>query len=872
MKSYKDMTYRYLRGQKNRTLLTIIGIIISVAMVSAIGTMLVSAKEATIKNNINLYGSYHGSFSNLDNKIVEKLKMHLDVSEVGLTQDQDYGVVTKTSEHEREVYHQNMPYRYIDIKAYDKKALDLLPINLVEGRLPESSKEIIIEKWMADYFENQAKIGDTIKLKVGQRDIEYEKGEGGYETYLGENFSERDEKEYKLAGFIEPNYIYKGNFITQGIIGLDGNLFEDTPYTAYFKLNAIKDANKKIETIGNNLGLDKKQISSNNKVLRLYAESIKETFNKSVIATVAFLIILTMISTIAVIYNSFSISVVERISQFGLLRSIGASPNQIRNLVLREAAILSIISIPIGLVSGVLAMKIVFYIIATLISGGAAYLNDIKIIFSPSVFLITGIISVLTVFLSAIGPAKQAAKISPLEAVRNTGELKEESFKKIRSSKLVRILLGVEGEIARKNLRRNRKRFLITVFSMVLSIALFITFSTFSDFMFKLGGIAGYEEGTDFGVFGSIENTRLTEIVNTLEEMDDVSRAYNIKETHGDVRLKEEQISHKLLEMHPYLLKEKEEGLVAGINAELISIGDKNFELLKNLLISGSNDVERLNQENGVLVINNHMATKPSGGKILMEGFKLKVGDSFEIQLYETENDENDIYSELKVMGVLEKGILGDPYNRDSGLRIITTEEVWEKVYKEANPDETYRFANLNVKMAEDGSREDVFKYLEGIDENTPGFYLIDMVETAKQMRQTSIIMSIFLYGFVSLIVLIATINIINTISTNILLRTKEIAMIKAVGMSQAGIKKMVALESIFYGWYASIFGGLAGLGLTYTLFRLMGGISEFEYKLPWANVLVACFAAIIISLFSGAYPLKRINDNIIVESIRGNN
>lgn len=178
-------------------------------------------------------------------------------------------------------------------------------------------------------------------------------------------------------------------------------------------------------------------------------------------------------------------------------------------------------------------------------------------------------------------------------------------------------------------------------------------------------------------------------------------------------------------------------------------------------------------------------------------------------------------------------------------------------------------YVDMHINMEEEANLENIRSYLKETKEGMSGFHYIDYAESAREDRNMGIIMSIFLYGFVAIIALISSINIINTISTNIILRTKEIAMIKAVGMTQSGIKRMVALESLFYGIYAAILGGTIGTGLTYIMFRIVLGVSEFEWIMPWKNIAIACIGAAIIALLSGAYPLKRINDKIIVESMK---
>lgn len=872
MRSYKEITYRYLKGQRNRTLLTILGIILSVALVSAIGTIIVSARGALITEAIRENGSYHAKFAEMDKDNINKMINHVGVSEVGIGKLEGAAIVKETTEEEKEEYRWDIPYRYIEIEGLEEEAIEMLPFNLKEGRFPKAPDEIAIEYWMASYFDKEVKLGDKIKLTMGNRIIGNDEETQDGQIVRKEIFEKTGEKEYTVVGFIKPQYIWKGNLVTKGITGLDSRV-EEGNYNAYIKIPNIKDAYEKITSIAKDLGKTEEDFEYNYRVLRLYAESMSQTFDKSMVVLLIFVVGLIIVSTIAVIYNAFNISVLERIAQFGLLRSVGATPNQIRGIVLKEALILSIIGIPIGLFSGVFAMRVVLYIIS-LLKSDIPLFKDMKITISGAVFLISTITGLVTVFLSAIGPARRAGKVSALEAVRNTGSFKKEKFKKVQNSVFIRRILGVEGEIAYKNLRRNRKRFIITVFSMVISISLFITFSSFSDFMFKMGIVESKEMG-DFSIYGDIDD-KSEEIYTGLRNIKDIKRVYKVKFNNGEALIEESRISKKMIEMAPFLFEKKKDNLIRINNVQVSTIGDENFETLKGLLKEGTLDV---NRENGVLVINSTYAyNQKTDRNSLMEGYKLKVGDKIPYTSYDLNKERVEpVYKELTVVGVLEKGILDKEYNLNGSINIITTESVLENLLK--TDDEGFDDAevgryrtNMYIEMAENGSIESVKAYLDDLEEATPGLHYIDYAESAKENRVASIIVSIFLYGFVAIITLISSINIINTISTNIILRTKEIAMIKAVGMTQSGIKRMVALESLFYGIYAAIFGGVIGTGLSYILFNILMKIREFQWIIPWKNIAIACVGATIIALLSGAYPLKRINDKIIVESMKAEN
>ncbi|OZV12004.1 hypothetical protein CIW83_11195 [Tissierella sp. P1] len=875
MRSYKEITYRYLKGQRNRTLLTILGIILSVALVSAIGTIIVSARGALITEAIRENGSYHAKFAEMDKDNINKMINHVGVSEVGIGKLEGAAIVKETTEEEKEEYRWDIPYRYIEIEGLEEEDIEMLPFNLKEGRFPKAPDEIAIEYWMASYFDKEVKLGDKIKLTMGNRIIGNDEETQDGQIVRKEIFEKTGEKEYTVVGFIKPQYIWKGNLVTKGITGLDSRV-EEGNYNAYIKIPNIKDAYEKITSIAKDLGKTEEDFEYNYRVLRLYAESMSQTFDKSMVVLLIFVVGLIIVSTIAVIYNAFNISVLERIAQFGLLRSVGATPNQIRGIVLKEALILSIIGIPIGLFSGVFAMRVVLYIIS-LLKSDIPLFKDMKITISGAVFLISTITGLVTVFLSAIGPARRAGKVSALEAVRNTGSFKKEKFKKVQNSVFIRRILGVEGEIAYKNLRRNRKRFIITVFSMVISISLFITFSSFSDFMFKMGIVESKEMG-DFSIYGDIDD-KSEEIYTGLRNIKDIKRVYKVKFNNGEALIEESRISKKMIEMAPFLFEKKKDNLIRINNVQVSTIGDENFENLKGLLKEGTLDVNRLNKENGVLVINSTYAyNQKTDRNSLMEGYKLKVGDKIPYTSYDLNKERVEpVYKELTVVGVLEKGILDKEYNLNGSINIITTESVLENLLKTDDEDfddaEVGRYrTNMYIEMAENGSIESVKAYLDDLEEATPGLHYIDYAESAKENRVASIIVSIFLYGFVAIITLISSINIINTISTNIILRTKEIAMIKAVGMTQSGIKRMVALESLFYGIYAAIFGGVIGTGLSYILFNILMKIREFQWIIPWKNIAIACVGATIIALLSGAYPLKRINDKIIVESMKAEN
>ena len=875
MKDYKDITWRYLKEQKKRAILTLFGIILSVALISAIGTMIVSVREQFIKEAIRDNGSFHAAFIDIDKEKLDKIKNHVEVEDYGIVKNIGYGAVKETTEIDRERYgEETPPYRYIEVKGYDKKALDLLPLDIAEGRFPEKSNEIAITDWAVNYFDEDIKIGDEITFPIGERKLidTGKKTEWGDKTHI-EEFEKTHDEKYTVVGFLKSRYYGERRFEATGITPLEGGNVKNDKYDIYITIPDIKNATEKIENIAEDIGMEgnireNENIKFNESLLRLSAESINETFNETIMRILIFIVTLIIIATIAVIYNAFNISVLERINQFGILRSVGATPGQIKRIVFKEALILSIIGIPLGLFFGIFAMKVVLYIIGLLKYDFIGLFNEMEIIISIPVLIISTILGLITVFLSANGPAKQAAKVSPLEAVRNTGSVKKENLKKIKGSGLARKVFGIEGEIAHKNLKRNRKRFIITIFSMSLSIILFITFSSFSDYMFKID-VVGHKEMGDFKLtnFNEDDYGDKDKVYNELKNMEDVERVYNMGKYRGEALIEGDKISKE----HPLEFDEKIDGLNYVKDVFLITIGDDNFDTLKPNLQKGIISRNKMDAENGVLVINNTQVFDGETQKhTLVEGFKFKPGDEikFSENIYENHKNNKDLnLVDLKVMGVLDKGILNEEYHYNGGIKIIVTEKVFEDIVEQIGTQSEYQ--NYYIKMKEDGNKENIIKYLDSLVEKNTGFDYVDYEQLAKDNRAATIVMSIFLYGFVTVIALISCINIINTISTNILLRKREISMIKAVGMTQSSIKRMIALEGVLYGIYAAIIGGIIGTGLSYILYKLVIGLSDFAWAIPWNHILVASIGGMIIALLSGIYPLKRINEGIIVENMR---
>ncbi|KAJ52551.1 putative ABC transport system permease protein [Clostridium tetanomorphum] len=869
MKKYGHLTYRYLKGQKKRTILTILGIVLSVALVTAIGTMLMSIKTKFIDDCIKDKGHYHAKFIRVDKEHINKINNNVDVENIAVTNDVTTAILSNISKEERASDPSSFLYRYLEIKAYDSRALSMFPINIKEGRLPQKENEIIVEYWVPDYLPGKPEIGDKIKLDIGERIVKENNNKNGKDEPK-ETFNKKGQKEYIIVGTVEPKFSWPGSYITNGITFLDKNkLSEDNKYNVFVKLNSTKDVHEKCKNIAKSIGLKKEktpeksyEIKYNEELLRLYAESLNESLNKGLTAVVAFIVGLIIISTIAVIYNIFNISVLERVSQFGILRCTGAAPNQIKKLVLNEALILSVIGIPLGLASGILAMEIVIHVVEMLLK------NEIQVVISPIVIIISTIIGLITIYLSAIGPAIKASKISPLEAVRNTGSLKKEKLKKRKRSKIINKILGIEGEIAYKNLKRNRKKFRITVFSLTISIVLYIVFGSFASFVFKMGAVKE-NDMKDFMLWrNGTSNTAISlSLCNEISNFKDVEKVYKVMKENRAALIPEERVNPKLFEGKPYFKENIKDGQLS-LDNNLVCYGDNVLPELKKYLRDGSLDKEKLNNENGVILIKtNNLYNEDTKKSAMVDIVDYKVGDIISIEdrgSFKNGKTKDKNIKKVKVIGVLDKGILDSEYSNYGSLTLITSENVYKSLTGNSDIERMF------IQLKEGSDKDNLAQYLKGLNEKDPRYQYVDYREQSKQNRDKAIAINIFLYGFVAVISLIGCLNIVNTISTNLILRKRELAMIRAVGMDKAKMRKMVCIEGMYYGVIASIYGAIIGTALSYKLFTIMSILRDFPWEVPTKEIITAIVGAIIISLMATYIPLKKINRENIIENIRG--
>ncbi|MEH7047239.1 ABC transporter permease [Bacillus thuringiensis] len=656
--NYKQLSRRYLKGNKKRTILTLIGIVLSVSLISTIGLFINGTQISQIENTKKRQGySFHAVVLNYDESILKKIKYNPQIESFGLMSQGETVQVGEAA---------------VQMNFADDNALEFLKYSIIKGRLPSNDQEVAVDPWVLPYIKENIQIGDSFEL---------------------------NEKKYKLVGFLSDSTYTQENKVGRLLTykskfsAGEGKILVGISSKANF--NEVLEGFKTISGENN--------INISNELIQLE----KPGYNNSIMATLIITISIVVIATIVVIYNAFQISVVERTRQFGLLRSIGATRKQIRQIVLREATFLAVIAIPIGIICSLIALASLQFTFSLLMENSKA----VSIFHVDwNILLISSIITLLSVIASSLYPAYFAGKISPLLAISSRLSIKKEQIKKQKNS-MVKKPLSIPLSMAMKNVKRNKNRYTITILSIIISSVLFITFSYLMSVAFA-------------------------------------SKSFDKLSVKSDITI-------KIVDNNPDHLAESEQVLHQLKSLENIS---KVYEKKEN---------------------------------------------SFETKL------------------------------KDVTQSSATVKEIENTIGK------SYSITIVN-------------NYQEN-----------------KTKKEEKLTLQVLAYGFITVISLISSVNILNTITISIMTRRKELAALKSIGMSQKDLKKMITYEALIYGFSGSLQGIFFGCILSYIIYLAISDMLKMTWTIPYEACIITFVSALIISYLSVLNPLKKIQQDNIIDNIR---
>ena len=906
------LTIRNLKLNKVRTSVTIVGIILAVILITATIGLGSSFYKSLIIHEQEESGDYHVKYLNLSdidrNRIIndEHVDNYYFTNEVGYAKANISNKIKK----------------YVKIIEYSSKAFDANNISLIEGRLPKDTNEIVIPKKMFDYgFEK--KIGDEITLNVGKLLEQNETTTNVVpsddtttdvitsDELINDSLNELDDELvnttqqiYTIVGIIdELNYSVEYEELSYIALTYNDNI--SNPSSVYIKYNKpsktleyicpkVTNNNKDKNNCLNNVMFSSAvNYEYNDSLLVLYGVGLSTKVKLGIISILCVIISIISISCMVIIKNSFSISVNERYKQYGMLSSIGATSKQIRKNVLFEGTIEGIISIPLGVLLG---SGVVYFLVditnnilkdsLTELGYGQTLYFSIPVI----ALIIIIIVSALTIYLSCLIPAIKISKISPIEAIRNNNEIKIKK-KKMKSSKIIKYLFGIGGVIADKNLKRNKRKYRTTVLSLTVSVILFICIS--AGVNQSETEIKALSDGIKYNAslmiyYDNDYNTELTddELKNINQDMknifetigksssvekysyaniiDSLYRKVSDDEIENHFKYDSKEISYEEYQDNIQNIKDK------GLLTSILVVNDDEFNRLSKNLKLNDEDLK-----NGVLVYNyNH--TIKNNGEIKKERYlDLSIAKEINLKQYDSENESNIPLEEfnVKILGEvdLSESLLSNEF--ESFTLVVSNKFI------EVHPTLKIqnKLGNVSSLYIYSSSIEELEKYINTLDIKYD-YYLIDWNKELQNYKNLILIMNIFVYTFIIIVFLIAITNIFNTISTSMMLRKKEFAMLRSIGMTDKEYRRMIILESVLYSFKSLLNGLLISLFILYIMYNA-GTNNTFINKiiilfnnLPYINILLSILIVVIFVLITMFYSLSKINKQNIIDTIRNDN
>ena len=856
MNLYTSLTLRYLKQNKRRTLVTIIGIILATALICGIGNICTSFMDYQMRDQIQSSGSFYATFTDIDKEKAEVITKSSGVSEYGYKKNLGSVILDKKNS------------TSLDINVFDKNTINSFQITLKKGSYPKNESELIVTQDLLNKWNK--KIGDKITLNLGE--LIYD------DMGMISKLKNSQKTTFKIVGTLDKAPYNSKLF---AITGFDINTVnKNEKFDVSICTKNPKDIYKTAISIGKNIGLVQKDdpqdesynydeqanlyfkdIEYNEGLLRLLGASSYSNINITLLLIVGLVASLVIIATIATIYNSFSIAISERKKQFAILNSIGATKSQIMKFVFLEGFLVSIVGIPIGLLSGTVAIDIVFKVIKTFFKTSMFGELDLRVVFSPIVLILSTLVILLTIFISALIPAINAAKISPLEAIKNSSNLK---VGKIKSSKLVKKIFKTEGELAYKNLRRNKGKFRITLFSLIISIVIFISFNGFVDMFVEANQINYGSITNDLTLY---ENNLLTkeEVQKTIDELKKINGLKDVAIDKGynlNVHVDEKNINKDLREsLKQSRYVDMDNSNYNFINSRLYIPGYFSISNIK--LSEGKFDRKTAKAENGVILVRySYQESLAKKGKVVLSNYK--VGDTLNctITSYDSDGKESAKEVKLKILAITDEILTGNNQYPETSFGVVAYDDLIPSLG--IKDDESSSNSYYVATNQEKSTRDEVKKVAE---ENN--LSVIDSIDEAQKLEQTMNVMKIFVYGFIVVISLVSVTNIINTISTNINLRKREFAVIKSIGVTPQGFKKMIYMESILYGILSLLYGIPIGICMNVLMNKILEGVITVQTLIPYKAILICVVAIFIITFIASYIPLKKISKENIIDNIR---
>lgn len=887
------VTRKNLLQNRTRTVVTIIGIILSAAMFTAVTVGIVSVQDYLLRSAIWKDGNWHGKLEGLANEQREELTEDEEVAGAFFSQNVGYAYIGSGNEEK--------PYLYV--LGADQDFWGQMPLHVTEGRLPETSEEIMVPEHLSYNGSVETKIGEKLVLELGDRMYDGEMLTqsipfmGADEETEGEMLAVREQRTYTVVGIYErPDF---EGYTAPGYTAV--TCWDEKRQTelvdGYFRLKNPKDIYSYMyyqymeeNAKGNVQKYSYLTSTTNSGVLMMEGASRYNRFYLVLYSMGTIFMGLIVFGSVALIYNAFSISVSERTRQFGLFSSIGATRKQTRKMVFTEAFYVSVVGVPVGILSGIAGLAVTFYFIGDKFYSFYGIREvELRLIVTPWAVLIALAAAFLTVLISAWVPSRRAMKVSAVEAIRQSRDIRIKS-REVRTPKFYYRIFGLEGVLAAKYFKRNRRKYRTTVASLFMSIVLFVSAVSFC--MYLTDAVTGTFESRDYDIsyswYEGMTDTEgnpvtLAQVTNGLKNTAGVTKYSVIRSVSFGYQVPYEYLPEERQQL--YTEQEYGEGY-SRVNLEVVMVDKETYESYVKACGIDTKQLYEDGEIKGILMGWNTGFNREKGKveKNLMISQDIKEmvirivdrekweaaeqAPSFESLSTEEREQvlETCSYDKvLKIGGYTDSLPFGLNRSVNTFLTVVYPMEFCEQIEDDVVngvvyfKTEDHRTAYENLVAAAEKNRLDAEA-------------LFDVYAVDEDTRNMVIVIKVLSYGFIVLIGLIAMANVFNTMTTNIMLRRREFAVLRSVGMTGKGIHKMLSLECVLYGVKSLLLGIPAAVGVTYLIFLSVGFGYDTVFYIPTGAIAVAV-AVVFAEVFAGMlYAVRKVEKDNPVDMLKTEN
>lgn len=828
-----DVVKSYIVKNKKNSLLIIVSIIISTALFLVMNIISEDARNIMINQAKQELGLKNVSYWNPTNKQVKDIENNSRVDKIG--KSMLLGL--------HEIGHAQT----LQILWDDKVAQEINKCyELKEGKFPTKENEIAVDSWYIDQKKMKNPIGQTIKLN-------YSRPKANGDTLY------RGKKDFKIVGILKSDSILKEQGMSIGAISEECAIknipVKDKYDQVMLTFKKEKNIPKQVEKLVKEENLNKDYMNLNNKLIIAMSDSMSLKIPYIIINMVL------AFTTILLIYNIFYILVSNRTKDFGILRAVGFIPKDVLKIMILEIFIYSIISIPIGLLLGeVISNLFRDYVIGVIYN--IDYANSIKSPNYMSTYIISALLSIFTVIISVYKPLRLCSKIDPMICIRRNDEKIKINQKSI-ISKFMNKFYKDYGNIASKNIQRNKKRTNVAITSMVIIFFLMFTvyIKSTSNFL-NDGGLRWWIPGEyllhniDINTVTKNEKSYDKTTLKYIQNIDGVKEVNAYRNKHFIIQTDDKHMNkaseywktNKHIEQNSEV---KNGEKIYNNPTEFLGIED--IKILDDVLIDGKENLKKLNKEPYIYI-----------DKIASEGLDLKKGDKVNINFNITDSKTGD-YKETKSKEFIIGGIIKNlPLTAQAGTSISGVMSV-NQMNKFTGISTYERFDIWTNKLS---NQKNIESELNKIIENSGKGILIPYKSESAGLEKSDNQKAMIMTLVVGVIVLLSLFNCCNTIVTSINSRSREFALFRGIGISKDEVKKIVVLESCIYIVVGFIISTIPTLIVRYIIIKPFETIQLINLKFIIAVTLILLVISAII-IITTLKTLKNVQGEDFIEQIK---